>query len=73
MKLESLRLALEYVTHLPAASQRSPEMVVDIAKVFMVFLESDKDKVDNPTPGSTTPKSKTLNLSGQGQSSKGSQ
>lgn len=73
MRLDALKLAVDYVTHLPAASQRSAEMVVDIAKTFMIFLEQDTVKVDNPAPGSATPKSKTLNLSGQGQSSKGSQ
>lgn len=73
MRLEALQLAVQYITSMPAASQRSAEMVVDTAKTFMIFLKEDDAEKDNPVIGPRKAKSKTLNLSGQGQSQSGPQ
>lgn len=47
MKLESLRLAVEYHKELKSLFPNNPEAVLDTACKFMAFLNSDEVNLDN--------------------------
>ncbi len=73
MRLEALKLALQYVGPRHPQSQVDVNIILDTANKFMVFLNSDDKKLDNPNDsGSNKISSKTLNLKGSGQSHSGS-
>lgn len=72
MKLDALKLAVEYYCNLPASVPNNPNLVIDTANMFMVFLKEDDAKADNPTSGSVNATPKTLNLKATGQSPSGS-
>lgn len=67
MRLEALRLAVQYHSNMPASAPNNPNMVVDTANTFMAFLKQPEEKADNPDRGPAKNKAKRPNLDGMGQ------
>lgn len=72
MRLEALNLAVQYYCNLPASVPNNPNLVLDTAEKFVIFLSHDLKKSGNSALESGEIKSKNPNLKGPGQPHSGS-